>query len=67
MVAPMVRGELFVVTAKLLLRAVDEILTVTQSWRNVRNEKGLHRCKRLKAWRAGQDESGHWREVLILD
>ena len=28
--------------------------------------KGLHRCNPLNVWRARQDESGHWSEVVAL-
>lgn len=30
------------------------------------NENGLHFCKPLIIWRARQDKSGHWREVVSV-
>ena len=29
--------------------------------------KGRHHCKPLFIWRARQDKSGHWLEVLAVD
>lgn len=31
------------------------------------NEKGLRHRKPLNDWRAEPDESGHWRESVLID
>jgi hypothetical protein len=39
-------------------------MALTQIWHKARNEKSSRMRKLLKFWRARQDESGHWIEVL---